>query len=38
MSFRSFLAENLRRKAKYQDVKFIFPNAPSIPITVVGLT
>ncbi|KAF7504916.1 hypothetical protein GJ744_001563 [Endocarpon pusillum] len=28
------LAENWRRRGKFEDVKFIFPNAPSIPITV----
>jgi predicted esterase len=30
------LAENWRRRSKFQEVKFIFPNAPSIPITVNG--
>ncbi|EXJ80218.1 hypothetical protein A1O1_08360 [Capronia coronata CBS 617.96] len=29
-----FLAENWRRRGKFEDVKFVFPNAPSIPITV----
>ncbi|EKD12236.1 uncharacterized protein L3040_000293 [Drepanopeziza brunnea f. sp. 'multigermtubi'] len=28
------LAENWRRRQKFEEVKFIFPNAPSIPITV----
>ncbi|KAB8295067.1 hypothetical protein EYC80_007006 [Monilinia laxa] len=28
------LAENWRRREKFQEVKFIFPNAPAIPITV----
>jgi hypothetical protein len=32
------LAENWRRRAKFEEVKFIFPNAPAIPITVVCLT
>jgi hypothetical protein len=31
------LAENWRRRAKFEEVKFIFPNAPNIPITVVSL-
>ena len=31
------LAENWRRRQKFEEVKFIFPNAPSIPITVVCL-
>lgn len=30
------LAENWRRRQKLEEVKFIFPNAPSIPITVVS--
>lgn len=30
------LAENWRRRNKFQEVKFIFPNAPNIPITVVS--
>jgi hypothetical protein len=30
------LAENWRRRSKFDEVKFIFPNAPTIPITVVG--
>lgn len=29
------LAENWRRRSKFDEVKFIFPNAPTIPITVV---
>lgn len=29
------LAENWRLRAKFEEVKFIFPNAPAIPITVV---
>jgi len=28
------LAENWRRRQKFEEVKFIFPNAPAIPITV----
>ncbi|KAI1626962.1 acyl-protein thioesterase 1 [Exophiala viscosa] len=28
------LAESWRRRGKFEDVKFIFPNAPNIPITV----
>ncbi|KAF4625456.1 hypothetical protein G7Y89_g12710 [Cudoniella acicularis] len=28
------LAENWRRRQKFQEVKFVFPNAPQIPITV----
>lgn len=31
-----FLAETWRRKNKFEEVKFIFPNAPTIPITVNG--
>jgi hypothetical protein len=30
------LAENWRRRSKFEEVKFIFPNAPNIPITVVS--
>ncbi|PMD27868.1 putative acyl-protein thioesterase 1, partial [Hyaloscypha hepaticicola] len=30
------LAENWRRRQKFEEVKFIFPNAPNIPITVNG--
>jgi predicted esterase len=33
-----FLAETWRLKNKFEEVKFIFPNAPSIPITVVSLS
>lgn len=29
------LAENWRRRGKFDEVKFVFPNAPSIPITIV---
>jgi hypothetical protein len=32
---RVSLAETWRRRGKFEDVKFIFPNAPTIPITVV---
>ncbi|KAL8993084.1 MAG: hypothetical protein Q9169_006608, partial [Polycauliona sp. 2 TL-2023] len=28
------MAENYRRRGKFEEVAFIFPNAPSIPITV----
>ncbi|KIW26797.1 hypothetical protein, variant [Cladophialophora immunda] len=28
------LAETWRRRGKFEDVKFVFPNAPNIPITV----
>ncbi|MCJ1228810.1 hypothetical protein MMC12_005473 [Toensbergia leucococca] len=28
------LAENWRRRGKFEEVKFVFPNAPNIPITV----
>jgi hypothetical protein len=30
------LAENWRRRSKFDEVKFVFPNAPSIPITIVS--
>lgn len=30
-----WLAENWRRRNKFPEVKFIFPNAPVIPITLV---
>jgi len=30
------LAENWRRRQKFEEVKFIFPNAPMIPITAVS--
>lgn len=29
------LAQNWRRRGKFDEVAFIFPNAPRIPITVV---
>ncbi|KAF2689542.1 Phospholipase/carboxylesterase [Lentithecium fluviatile CBS 122367] len=29
-----FLAENWRRRSKFEEVAFVFPNAPPIPITV----
>lgn len=29
------LAQNWRRRGKFDEVAFIFPNAPAIPITVV---
>ncbi|KAK7528493.1 Phospholipase/carboxylesterase/thioesterase [Phyllosticta citriasiana] len=29
-----FLAENWRRRNKFEEVSFVFPNAPSIPITI----
>lgn len=29
-----FLAENWRRRNKFEEVSFIFPSAPSIPITI----
>jgi predicted esterase len=29
-----FLAENWRRRSKFEEVSFIFPNAPMIPITM----
>jgi hypothetical protein len=32
---RIFLAENWRRRSKFEEVQFIFPNAPNIPITLV---
>ncbi|KAL2056283.1 hypothetical protein ABVK25_003306 [Lepraria finkii] len=28
------IAENFRRREKFEEVKFVFPNAPNIPITV----
>lgn len=31
------IAENFRRRGKFEEVKFVFPNAPNIPITVVGI-
>ncbi|MCJ1411022.1 hypothetical protein MMC19_005110 [Ptychographa xylographoides] len=32
------LAQNWRRRGKFEEVAFIFPNAPQIPITVVRVT
>ena len=32
---RVWLAENWRRRGKFEEVAFIFPNAPQIPITIV---
>jgi hypothetical protein len=29
------LAQNWRRRGKFEETAFIFPNAPDIPITVV---
>ena len=29
------IAENFRRRGKFEEIAFVFPNAPSIPITVV---
>lgn len=29
------IAENFRRRGKFEEISFIFPNAPAIPITVV---
>jgi len=29
-----FLAENWRMQNKFEETKFVFPNAPNIPITV----
>ena len=34
LNYRSFLAENWRLRNKFEETKFVFPNAPSIPITV----
>ena len=28
------IAENFRRRGKFSDCAFVFPNAPSIPVTV----
>lgn len=33
--FRIPVAENFRRRGKFEEIAFVFPNAPSIPITVV---
>ena len=30
------LAENWRRRSKFDEVKFVFPNAPNIRITIVS--
>ncbi|KAL8726558.1 MAG: hypothetical protein Q9181_006003 [Wetmoreana brouardii] len=30
------MAENFRRRGKFEEVAFVFPNAPNIPITVTG--
>jgi hypothetical protein len=32
---RLFLAENYRRRSVLEEVAFVFPNAPNIPITLV---
>ncbi|KAL6721907.1 hypothetical protein ACLMJK_001012 [Lecanora helva] len=32
------VAENFRRKGRFSEVAFIFPNAPNIPITVTNFT
>jgi hypothetical protein len=32
---RIFLAENWRRRSKFEEVSFVFPHAPNIPITLV---
>lgn len=29
------VAENFRRRGKFEEIAFVFPNAPFIPITVV---
>jgi hypothetical protein len=29
------IAENFRRRGKFEEIAFVFPNAPTIPITVV---
>ncbi|KAJ5584769.1 phospholipase [Penicillium hispanicum] len=34
LGLRMALAQNWRRRGKFEEVAFIFPNAPSIPITV----
>lgn len=31
---RIILAEEYRKKKKFEETKFIFPNAPNIPITI----
>lgn len=35
--YRMSLAQNWRRRGMFDEVAFIFPNAPMIPITVVCL-
>lgn len=35
ISNRMSLAQTWRRRGKFDEVSFIFPNAPDIPITVV---
>jgi hypothetical protein len=37
MNSRLFLAENYRRRSVLEEVAFVFPNAPNIPITLVCL-
>jgi hypothetical protein len=32
---RMDLAENWRRRGKFEEVRFVFPNAANIPITMV---
>lgn len=34
MDRRMFLAENWRMRNKFEETKFVFPNAPNIPITI----
>lgn len=29
-----FLADHFRSKNKFEETKFVFPNAPNIPITI----
>ena len=31
------VAENFRRRGRFEEIAFVFPNAPTIPITVVHL-
>jgi len=35
--YRLFVAENYRRRSVFDEVAFVFPNAPNIPITLVRL-
>ncbi|KAL9072375.1 MAG: hypothetical protein Q9157_005119 [Trypethelium eluteriae] len=35
-SIRIWLAENWRRRGKFEEVSFVFPNAPTIPITMIS--